>query len=113
MPEPTRDATPPWLSVCRDSVTLTVLARPGAPRAGVLRIDPRGPVVGLKSAPERGKANAELVEIVARMAGVARSAVELVAGAAGRQKSLRIAASNPAAIAARLHALAVGAGKAR
>ena len=57
------------------------MARPGASRVGMLRVDPRGLVIGVAAAPERGRANAELVEAVARMAGVARSAVELVAGA--------------------------------
>ncbi len=82
------------------------MARPGASRVGVLRIDPRGPVFGIAAAPERGRANAELIETVARMAGVARSAVELVAGAAARRKSLRITCGDPAAIAARLYAMA-------
>lgn len=95
----------PWLSVGANSVTLRVLARPGAPRRGVLRVDPRGLVIGVAAAPERGKANAELIETVARMAGVARSAVELVAGATARQKSFRITTGDPAALAASLGAL--------
>jgi len=87
-------------------VTLKVMARPSASRAGILRVDPRGLVIGLAAAPERGKANAELIEAVARMAGVARSAVELVAGATARHKSLRISCGDPAAIAARLATMA-------
>jgi hypothetical protein len=63
-------------------------------------------VIGIAAAPERGKANAELIETVARMAGVARSAVELVAGAAARRKSLRITCADPAVTAARLAAMA-------
>jgi uncharacterized protein len=86
-------------------VTLRVLAHPRAPRAGIVRVDPRGLVVGIKSAPDRGKANAELVETLARIAGVARSAVGLIAGASARQKSVRIATRDPAALAARMRAL--------
>ena len=82
------------------------MARPGASRIGILRVDPRGLVIGVAAAPERGKANAELIETVARMAGVARSAVELIAGAAARQKSLRITCGDSAAIAAKLTAMA-------
>ncbi len=82
------------------------MARPGAPRAGILRGDPRGLVIGIAAAPERGRANAELIETVARIAGVARSAVELVAGAKARHKSLRIACGDPAGLAARLAAMA-------
>jgi uncharacterized protein YggU (UPF0235/DUF167 family) len=83
-----------------------VIVRPGAARAGVLRIDPRGPVIGVAAAPERGKANAELVAAVARLAGVARTAVEVVSGAAARHKSLRISSEDPAATAAKLAAMA-------
>lgn len=96
---------PAWLSADAVSVTLRVMARPGASRLGLLRVDPRGLVIGVAAAPERGKANAELIETVARMAGVARSAVEMVAGAAARRKSLRITCADPGAIAARLSAM--------
>ena len=82
------------------------MARPGASHVGILRVDPRGVVIGLAAAPERGKANAELIATVARMAGVARSAVELIAGATARLKSLRIACADPQATAARLAAIA-------
>jgi uncharacterized protein YggU (UPF0235/DUF167 family) len=83
-----------------------VVARPGASRVGILRVDPRGLVIGVAAAPERGKANAELIETVARMAVVARSAVELITGAAARLKSLRITCADPAATAAKLAAAA-------
>ena len=84
---------------------LRVLAHPRAARTGIVRIDPRGLVVGLKSAPDRGKANAELVETLARIAGVSRSAVELVAGASARQKSVRIATGDAPTLAARMRSL--------
>jgi uncharacterized protein (TIGR00251 family) len=106
LPDRADDAAPPWLSVGRDAVMLRVVARPGAPRAGILRVDPRGPVIGLKSAPERGKANAELIETLARIGGVPRSAVELTAGASARQKSVRIATNDPQGLAKKLRALA-------
>jgi uncharacterized protein YggU (UPF0235/DUF167 family) len=97
---------PAWLILGPGSVTVKVMARPGASRVGLLRVDPRGLVIGIAATPERGKANVELINTVAQMAGVARSAVELVAGASARQKSLRISCSDPAAIAARLAAMA-------
>jgi uncharacterized protein len=87
-------------------VTLKVMARPGASRVGILRVDPRGLVIGIAARPERGKANAELIGTVAQMAGVARSAVEVVAGVAARQKSLRITCDDPIAMAFRLTAMA-------
>jgi uncharacterized protein YggU (UPF0235/DUF167 family) len=76
-----------------------------------VRSDPRGLVVGLKSAPDRGRANAELVETVARITGVQRSAVELIAGASARQKSVRIVTGDPLALAARIRVLASEAAK--
>jgi YggU family uncharacterized protein len=63
-------------------------------------------VIGVAAAPERGRANAELIETVAGMAGVARSAVELIAGATARLKSLRISCADPTATAAKLAATA-------
>jgi uncharacterized protein YggU (UPF0235/DUF167 family) len=59
-------------------------------------------VIGVHAAPQRGRANAELIDLVARMGGVPRSAVGLIAGAATRQKSLRISCADPAEVAARL-----------
>jgi uncharacterized protein len=97
---------PAWLGAGAGSVTLKVAVRPGAARVGILRVDPRGLVIGVATAPERGKANVELIEIVARMAGVARSAVELIAGAAARRRSLRITCVNPDATVAKLTAVA-------
>jgi uncharacterized protein (TIGR00251 family) len=95
-----------WLNVGAGSVTLKVMARPGSSRVGILRVDPRGLVIGIAAPPEHGKANAELIAAIARMAGVARSAVEVVAGVAARQKSLRITCGDPVAIALKLTAMA-------
>lgn len=106
MPNKSAGGPAAWLSLGPGTVTLKVMARPGASRTGLLRVDPRGLVIGIAATPERGKANAELISTVARMAGVARSAVELIAGASARQKSLRIRCGDPTAIAAKLDAMA-------
>lgn len=47
----------------------------------------------LKSPPVDGKANAELIRLVAEHFGVPRSRVELVSGAGGRRKRVRIDAT--------------------
>jgi hypothetical protein len=104
-PRPTAGGFPAWLKLGTGFVTLRVIVRPGASRCGILRIDQRGPVIGVASAPERGKANAELIEAVARMALVARSAVEVVSGASARHKSLRIGCDDPARTAAALSSI--------
>jgi uncharacterized protein YggU (UPF0235/DUF167 family) len=67
---------PSWLSTGAGTVTLKVMARPGTSRVGILRVDPWGLVIGIAAQPERGKANAELIRTVARMAAVGRSAVK-------------------------------------
>jgi uncharacterized protein (TIGR00251 family) len=85
----------PWLSCDRGSVTVQVVARPGASRRRIVRIDPRGLVVALNSPPEKGRANEELIEFLARIASVPRSAVTIVRGDASRQKTVLITTGDP------------------
>jgi hypothetical protein len=57
--------------------------------------------VRVRAAPSEGEANAALIRLLARALGVPPRAVDLVAGASGRIKRLRIAGAG-AALAARL-----------
>lgn len=69
---------------------LEVKVKPNA-RASTLRVDDAG--VGfaeLRSAPTDGKANAELIELVARHFRCPRSAVSIKRGASSRLKLLKI-----------------------
>lgn len=59
--------------------------------------------IRVRAAPADGEANAALVRVLARAAGVAPSAVTLLQGAAGRLKTFRIA-GDPARLAAALEA---------
>lgn len=64
------------------------------PNARVSRLTPaeNGPwLAELKSPPVDGKANAELIELVAGHFGCPRRAVSIRSGAGGRMKWLRIA----------------------
>jgi uncharacterized protein len=81
------------------------VVRTGVTRIGVLGADARGLLIGVAAAPERGKANAELIRIIAQLTQVRQSAVELVAGATSRHKSVRVWCDSPAGVAARLAAL--------
>lgn len=63
-------------------------------------------MIGLNSAPEKGRANEELLKLLARAGGVARSAVVIVRGAGARNKLVRIASDDPHATSARLIAFA-------
>ncbi len=63
--------------------------------------------VRVRAVPDRGKANAAVVALIARSLGVPRGAVTLVAGETARLKTLRVA-GDPAALAAALDALTAG-----
>jgi uncharacterized protein (TIGR00251 family) len=44
----------------------------------------------LKSSPEKGRANAELVKILAKALGITRVDVQIIAGATSRKKLIRL-----------------------
>ena len=46
--------------------------------------------VFVSSAPEKGKANAEVIKVMARYLGVRKSALEVVSGLTAREKIIRI-----------------------
>ena len=60
--------------------------------------------VHVRAVPERGKANAALIAMLARALGVPKSAMVLVSGETSRSKTLRIA-GDPVALATALDAL--------
>jgi len=71
-------------------MTIQVKVKPNA-RESVLEQSEAGEwTARLKAAPVDGKANAELVALVARRFGCARSAVSIKSGASGRMKLVRI-----------------------
>lgn len=73
-----------------DGITVDLLVQPRASR------DRLGPVhgdrvkVAVTAPPVDGEANAAVIEVVARALGVARGAVEVIAGAASRRKTVRV-----------------------
>src|ERR1700691_1010201 len=95
------------MRIASDSVTIEVLAHPGSPRRGVLRVEARGLVIGLAAAAEKGKANEALIALVADLAGVARRDVTILRGESARTQTLLIADADPQKIAARLIASSV------
>jgi len=94
--------SPPWMHIAADGLSIEVLARPGASKSEILRVDPRGLVIAVAAPPARGKANAELVQLIAKVAGVPRSEVTVIKGASARRKTIRILSSEPSVPAARL-----------
>ncbi len=99
------DAEPPdWLSLARGEVVVRLHVVPRARVSGIV-----GPAAGrlkikVAAAPADGQANGEVVTLVARLAGLPRSAVTVSRGAAHREKTLRVATTDPGGVAARLRA---------
>jgi hypothetical protein len=72
------------------SFTVDVLVQPRASRA---KIGPRhdGRIkIAVTSPPVDGEANAAVIELVAKSLGISRGAVEVIAGATSRRKTLRV-----------------------
>jgi uncharacterized protein YggU (UPF0235/DUF167 family) len=70
--------------------TIRVKVKPGA-RASALELGPDGLWrAQLKSAPVDGKANDELLALVAERFGLRRAAVSIASGASGRMKLIRL-----------------------
>ena len=101
---------PGWLTIADGSVTLQILARPGSTRGGILGVEARGLIVALTSPPEKGKANDELIAVIAAAAGVARTSVVIAGSGASRRKRVRIATGDASRVAAALARIAVPGG---
>lgn len=92
----------PWLRPDGDGVVLSLHIQPGAKKTEVA--GPHGDALKIRLAapPVDGKANAALVEFIARKVGAGRTAVELVSGQASRAKRVRVAGVSSAAVLAAL-----------
>jgi uncharacterized protein (TIGR00251 family) len=71
-------------------VSLAVWVTPGASRSEVAGVADGRLRVRLAAPAHEGRANAELIRLVAAVLGVLRREVELAAGATGRRKLLRV-----------------------
>jgi len=69
---------------------ICVRVKPRARRAGLLGRHGDGIKVAVRAAPERGRANRELVDLLAGVLGVPAEALEVVAGATSQDKRLRV-----------------------
>jgi hypothetical protein len=72
-------------------IIIDVLVQPRASRA---KIGPRhdGRIkIAVTAPPVDGEANAAVVELLAKSLGIAKSAVEVIAGTSSRRKTIRIA----------------------
>jgi uncharacterized protein len=74
----------------KKGLSFEVRARPSAGRSGIAGEQGGALKVELKSPPEGGKANRELVKLIAKMFGAPASDVEVVSGESSRRKRIRI-----------------------
>jgi uncharacterized protein (TIGR00251 family) len=72
------------------AVTFDVLVQPRASRAKLGPVHDGRLKVAVTSPPVDGEANAAVIELIAKSLGVARGAVEVVAGASSRRKTIRV-----------------------
>jgi len=94
--------SPPWLRAIPDGVELSVLVQPRASRSRVLGEHDGLLKVQLAAPPVEGEANAALIELVAKLLGVPRRAVQLLSGDASRRKRLRVDGVAPGDVEVRL-----------
>ena len=68
-----------------------VLVQPRASRARVGPVHDGRLKIAVTAPPVDGEANAAVIELLAKQLGVARGAIEVIAGASSRRKTVRIA----------------------
>jgi uncharacterized protein len=90
------------MRVSIDEVVIEVTAKPGASRRGVIGVKGDRLILAIHSQPDKGKANDELIEYLAREMRVPRSALLIVRGETLRRKTIRVVTHEPAKVAARL-----------
>lgn len=87
-----------------NSAVIRVRVRPRASRDEIVGWREDTLRLRVSAPPLDGRANDVVVELIARTAGVARSAVSVVAGERGRDKLVRVTGLTPEALRARLGA---------
>jgi hypothetical protein len=80
-----------WYELRRDGVAIQVHAQPGAKRTEIAGLHGDCIKVRLASPPVDGKANACLIEFLARRLGVKRNQVSITRGTSGRRKTVFVA----------------------
>ena len=71
-------------------MTLTIKVKPNSRASSLVEGEDGTWLATLKSPPVDGKANAELIALVAKQFGCAKAAVSIKAGASGRMKIVRV-----------------------
>lgn len=86
----------------RAGPVVRVRARPRARRDAIEGVDARGLRVAVRAAPERGKANAAVLRVLAGALGVPVASLELASGDAARDKRVLVRGLTVGEVRARL-----------
>jgi uncharacterized protein len=84
---------------------VSVRAQPGAKRNGVTGEHAGALKVAVTAAPEKGKANAAIVDVLAEALGCKPSQIEIVSGMSGREKKFLVSGIEPDDLKRRLESL--------
>jgi uncharacterized protein (TIGR00251 family) len=95
-------AEPSWLRFGNDYLTIELSVRPAAGRRGLVSVRASGPVIALNAAPEKGRANRELIEFIADLLEVSAASVSIIKGQTARHKVVRVETASPPATASKL-----------
>jgi uncharacterized protein (TIGR00251 family) len=79
-----------WLKETAEGVVITVKALPHSARAGVRGVDGGALKVAVNAPPEKGKANAAVLEVLAKFLAVPRASLELLSGDSSRNKRILV-----------------------
>jgi uncharacterized protein len=90
------------LAAHAQGTVLPVRAQPGARKTAILGVHAGALRVAVSAPPERGKANAAIVTLLAEALGCKPAQVSLLSGAATRQKRFLIQGIEPDALRQRL-----------
>ncbi len=91
-----------WIRADGDGVILCLHVQPGARKTEIAGFHGEALKIRLAAPPVDGKANASLIEFLARQLGVAKSAVELLSGETSRAKRVRVGGVDSDAVSAKL-----------
>src|SRR5262245_45758024 len=85
-----------------ESLRLRVRVKPGAKESRVLGVREQALEVAVAAPPVEGRANAELVRILARFFELSKSQVSIVAGGSGRSKLISLTGLSESGLRARI-----------
>lgn len=88
------------LQVKNDAVIVKVRVQPKASRDAIVGEHGGALKIAVTAAPEKGRANRAVIEVLAKALGLRRSSIEITAGSASRDKTLALGGARREAVEA-------------